>query len=251
MRFSVCIDMIFDALPLPERIALSAACGASAIEFWGWRDKDLGAIVRAKEAAGVDVAAFGAIGDLAPNDPAAAEQAATELLAAVEAAREVGAAALVVHSARELPGLPRAAQLDAIAALLERGAQAAERGHVTLLLEPRNSRIDWPGNLLSSTADALAIVDQVNRPNVKMLFDVYHQHITEGSVLHSIESSIGRIGHFHVADVPGRGQPGTGALDFVELFKLIESLGYRGYVGLEFRASGDPMAAVKNTIHLL
>ena len=249
-KFSVCIETIFNQLPVPDRITESAACGAAAVEFWTWRDKDLDGIVRAKEASGVLVATFGALDDASPNDPATGEQALRELLLAIDTARQIGALGLTLHSGPQLPSAPREKQLRSIAALLAAAAPAAEKAHITLLLEPRNARIDWPGNLLTSTADACRIVDLVSRPNVKLLFDVYHQYVTEGSVLASIETHIARIGHFHIADVPGRHEPGTGAVDFVELFKLIDSLGYAGHVGLEFLPSADHADAVKRTIHL-
>jgi len=251
IRFSVCVETIFNALPLSARIEHSAACGAAAIEFWRWEDKDFDAIARAKESAGVDIAAFGGLGDTAPNDPSATDAAVRELHRSIEAARQIGATGLMIHGGQQLDNVTREQQLENIGAVMAAAAPAAGRAHVSLLLEPRNVRTDFPGGLLSKTADALAIIDQVNLPNVKMLFDVYHQYVTEGSVLHLIESHIDRIGHFHVADVPGRGEPGTGALDFKEMFKLIDSLDYGGYVGLEFHPTGDHAKAVRSAIDLV
>ena len=250
MRFSVCIETIFTELPLHERIEQSAACGAGAVEFWTWRDKDPDELARAKEAAGVDVAAFAALGEYRPNDPAAADETAAELLDAIEAARQIGATGLIVRTEHTLEDVPRREQLDALVSLLGAAAPAAERAHATLLVEPLNRRADHPGALLSTTADALEVVDAVGQPNVKMLFNVYHQYVTEGAVLASIESGIDRIGHVQVADVPGRGEPGTGALDFREILNLIGSLDYDGFVGLEFFPSGDHAAAVRSVIEL-
>jgi hydroxypyruvate isomerase len=250
VQFSVSLEMVFNDLPLDKGIEQAAACGAAAVEFWQWKDKDLDAITRAKEAAGVAIAGFHGLSGQAPNDPAARQDCADALLESIETARQVGAGALTVHAGGELDGLPRAKQLDALAAVLSQAAEPADGAHVMLLLEPRNARKDFPGTLLTSTDDALDVVRRVNRPNVKMLFDIYHQYITEGSVLDNIESNIADIGHFHVADVPGRGEPGTGELDFKEVFRVIGSLDYRGYVGLEFHPSGDHAAAVKSTIDL-
>ena len=251
IRFSVCVETIFNELPLAERIERCAACGAAAFEFWSWRNKDLDTITRAKEAAGVDVAAFGALDDAFPNDPSTAAAAAADMQQAIEVARQIGATGLIVHAGQERDDVPRPAQLEGVARLLADAAPAANAAHITLLLEPLNVRIDCPGYLISQTADALAVIEQAGQPNVKMLFDIYHQYVTEGTVFRSIETHIDRIGHFHVADVPGRGEPGTGALDFGQIFGLIDSLEYAGYVGLEFRPSGDHMDAVKNTLDLI
>jgi hydroxypyruvate isomerase len=250
IRFSVCLETIFNALPLGERIGRAAACGAAAVEFWSRKDKDLDEIARAKEAAGVDVAAFVALSDHLPNDPAAADDAADELLASIQAAREIGATGLIITAEQAIESVSREQQIESLARMLDAAAPAAQKAHVTLLLEPLNARIDHPGALLSTTPDTLAIVDEIGRPNVKMLFDIYHQYVTEGTVLASIESHIDRIGHFHLADVPGRGEPGTGAVDFGEVLKLIGSLDYDGFVGLEFFPSADHADAVTSVIQL-
>jgi hydroxypyruvate isomerase len=251
IRFSVCVEMIFDTLPLEERIERAAACGAAAIELWEWKEKDLDVIARAKEKAGVDVSAIGGMGKKLPNDPAAADTAIEELGFATETARQIGATALIIHAGRELGDVPRGKQLETLTRVLTKAAPAANQAHVDLLLEPRNARVDFPGTLLTGTDEALSIVQAVDQPNVKLLFDIYHQYVTEGSVLDSIQRHIDWIGHFHVADAPGRGKPGTGAINFAEVFELIESLDFDGYVGLEFRPTGDPARAVKEVLSLI
>ncbi len=250
IRFSVCIETVFAALPIGERFEQAAGCGAAAIEFWSARDKDLDEIARAKEASGVDIAAFLGLDENLPNDPAAADEAAAELLASIEAAREIGATGLIVKAEHEIEGVPRQEQIDTLARMIKMAAPAAEKAHVTLLLEPINARIDHPGALLTTTPETVEIIDAIDKPNIKMLFDIYHQYVTEGTVLDSIESHIGRIGHFHLADVPGRGEPGTGAVDFGELFGLIGSLGYEGLVGLKFSPAADDADAVARVIEL-
>ena len=250
IRFSVCIETIFAALPIGERFELAAGCGATAVEFRSARDKDLDEIARAKEASGVDIAAFLGLDDNLPNDPATADEAAAELLASIGAAREIGATGLVIKAGREIEGVPRKEQIETLTRMIKMAAPAAQKAHVTLLLEPVNARIDHPGALLTTTPETLEIIDAAGEPNVKMLFDIYHQYVTEGTVLDSIESYIDRIGHFHLADVPGRGEPGTGAVDFGELFGLIDSLRYEGLVGLKFSPTADHADAVTRVIEL-
>jgi hydroxypyruvate isomerase len=250
VRISVCVETVFPSLALAEQVDQAAACGAAAVEFGHWQDMDLDTVARAKEAAGVDVATLGALRDAPANDPARSDDAVAEALAGLEAARQIGAKGLVVHAGRTIDRVGEAEQFGSVARVLSAVAVPAAAANVMLLLEPRNARKDCPGSVLTRTEDAMAILDEVGEPNVKMLFDVYHQYITEGSVLTTIESHIERIGHVHVADVPGRGEPGTGALDFGEIFKLIDSLEYGGYVGLEFHPSGDPAEAVRKTIDL-
>jgi len=251
VHFSVCLEVIFNTLPFAERIEQAAACRAAAVEFGSWEDKDLDAIARAKEAAGVAIAACTGMGGVPANDPRVAGAAEKQLLSSISAARQIGALGLIVCPGFELGDVPRREQLDAIVNLLVKTAPAAADANVTLLLEPLNTQVDHPGCLLTRSDEAADLLDRVDHPNARMLYDIYHQYITEGGVLESIEAHIRRIGHFHVADVPGRHEPGTGTMDYAEIFGRIASLGYDGYIGLEFFPTGDHAKAVKDTLALI
>jgi hydroxypyruvate isomerase len=117
-------------------------------------------------------------------------------------------------------------------------AAAAESAGVTLCLEPLNVHDDHPGYWLTTMAQAADLVDEVDSPGLKILYDIYHQQITEGSILANLRKHIGRIGHIHVAGAPGRGNLVGGDLDYRTIFAAIDAVGYRGYVGLEFRPTG-------------
>ncbi|HLS90345.1 MAG TPA: TIM barrel protein, partial [Limnochordia bacterium] len=86
----------------------------------------------------------------------------------------------------------------------------------------------------------------VNSPAVKLLYDVYHQQITEGNLIARITQHIDKIGHIHIADVPGRHEPGTGEINYANVLKAIADAGYQGYVGLEFRLKADARVALEN-----
>src|SRR5205814_1741444 len=96
------------------------------------------------------------------------------------------------------------------------------------------------------TADALSILQEVDRPPVKLLFDIYHQQISEGNVLRNLTGNIAKIGHVHAADNPGRHEPGTGELNYPVIFRKLDEAGYAGYVGLEYRPSADPTATLRS-----
>jgi hydroxypyruvate isomerase len=91
--------------------------------------------------------------------------------------------------------------------------------------------------LLSRTADAAEFVRSVGRPNVRLQYDVYHMQRMEGNLAATLAERLPLVGHIQIADSPGRGEPGTGEINFGYLFKRIEDLGYAGYVGLEYRPS--------------
>jgi hydroxypyruvate isomerase len=112
------------------------------------------------------------------------------------------------------------------------------------VLEPLN-QLDHPGEFLSSSDEGFAIVREVGSPNVRLLFDIYHQQISEGNLTRRIVDNLDLIGHFHVADVPGRHEPGTGEINYEHLFGVLREHGYGGYVGLEYLPHVDAAASLR------
>ena len=94
------------------------------------------------------------------------------------------------------------------------------------------------GYYLATSAEAFEMVDEVGSPALKLLFDIYHQQITEGNLTANLTRNAAKIGHLHVADVPGRHEPGTGEINYPYIFKLIDSIGYAGWVGCEYKPKG-------------
>lgn len=246
MKFSVCIDMIYSGLPLAERVAQVKAAGYDAVEFWRWRDKDLDALEQALQQHGVQLAGFcvDPMGRLV--DPATHDEFVEGVKASVQQAQRFGTNALIVTVGQEREGVSRDEQREAIIAGLRRAAPVAEEGGVVLCVEPLNVLVDHKGYFLSTTDEALQIIDAVNSPAVKLLYDVYHQQITEGNLIARITQHIDKIGHIHIADVPGRHEPGTGEINYANVFKAIADAGYEGYVGLEFRPKADARVALEN-----
>jgi hydroxypyruvate isomerase len=116
---------------------------------------------------------------------------------------------------------------------VKRLAPIAEQEDVILVLEMLNPLVDHKGYFLTRTDHGMQIVKAVGSPNVKLLFDIYHQQITEGNVIRNFTENIDYIGHFHVADNPGRKEPGTGELNYANIFAAIAKTNYDGFVALE------------------
>lgn len=249
-RLSVCIEMIFRDLPFTERIAATRAAGLDAVEFWGWRNKDLKAIRAACEEHGVTVATFG----MDTGGPLTAGGDIDALLSGVagslQAARKLGVRALLCTTGNEQAGAARAAQRELVVAKLQAAAPLLEDAGVTAVLEPLNILVDHAGYFLVTTQEALGIVDEVASPNVKLLFDIYHQQISEGNVLRNLIENLPKIGHVHAADNPGRHEPGTGELNYRNIFRRLDDAGYAGFVGLEYRPSRDPTETLREVLAL-
>lgn len=244
LKLSVCIEMVFADRPFEERFGAVARAGIGAIEFWTWPDKDIDLIDGQRRRHDLKVAAFGLHpwGGLVREIPVAEMQDAAARSIAV--ARRLDCPTLLGLVGREIQELSRQEMHDNIVRNLQVAAPMAEDAGITLLVEPLNVAVDHPGFYLSSSQETLQIIEEVGGPNVKMLYDLYHMQISEGNLTATITANLDRIGHFHLADVPGRHEPGTGEINFAYILGRIEEGGYGGYVGLEYKPSGAASASL-------
>jgi len=151
----------------------------------------------------------------------------------VEAAKYLDVPNIVVTVGNERRDVSREAQHAQIVHTISRLAPIAEDADVTVVIEPLNILVNHAGHFLSTSKEGFDMVKEINSPNVKLLFDIYHQQITEGNLIRNITENIHLIGHFHVADNPGRKEPGTGEIDYINVFKAIKATGYSRYVAFE------------------
>lgn len=234
IKFSACIEALYQNVPFIERIEKVAAVGMKAFEFWGWGNKDIDGIKAAKDKFGLEVATFGADVGGALVDPSNRIKLPDGLKRSIEVAHKLNCNRLLVTTGNEIQDVRRGHQHQSIADGLKAAAKIVEAEGITLCLEPLNILVNHKGYYLYTSAEGFQIIDEVGSPNVKLLYDIYHQQITEGNLIATIKANIDKISHFHVADVPGRHEPGTGEINYKNVFKGISEAGYDGFVGLEF-----------------
>jgi hydroxypyruvate isomerase len=128
---------------------------------------------------------------------------------------------------------------------LGRIAELGERQGVQFVLENLNTEVDHPGVPFARAADCLALVDAVDSPHLRLMLDLYHAQIGEGNLIELCRRALPWVGEIQVADVPGRCEPGTGEIAYPAIARALADLGYRGTVGLEAWASGDPELALE------
>jgi hydroxypyruvate isomerase len=122
-------------------------------------------------------------------------------------------------------------------------AEALAGENITLLLEALNSK-DMPGFYLVGSQEAIDLIDEIDHPNVMFQYDIYHMQRMEGELTATITKLIDRIGHIQLADNPGRHEPGTGEINFTNLFKAIDAAGYDGWIGCEYIPATDTEAGL-------
>jgi len=243
MRFSVNISILYTEVPFLERFARAAASGFGAVEFWWPRGQDLGQVEEAVRETGVDVALFNFdAGDMPSgdrgllSDPARQAEFRANVPVALGLAERLGCTRLNALVGLALPGLDREQQL---ALARENVAWAADRAAeigASVLIEAVNTFENGP-YLLSRTTEAAEFVRSAARPNVRLQYDVYHMQRMEGNLAATLAEHLPLVEHVQIADSPGRGEPGTGEINFGYLFRRLEELGFDGYVGLEYRLS--------------
>ncbi|MEF8851302.1 MAG: TIM barrel protein [Haloarculaceae archaeon] len=225
-----------------EFVEAVAAAGADGVGYLGWRDADVEELVAACDEHGIDWTSTGAGGAAgnggdadAPSvtDPDCHDDAVAAIEETCEAVGEhVDRTIITVGPDRQ--GLERATQTNAIVSVLRAAAPAAAAADVTLVVEPLNTRVDHPGYFLETVDHGVEVVESVDHPNVRLLFDVYHQQVTEGDLVSRIDTFGEYVGMYHVADVPGRHELGTGEVNWATVFGAIADTGYEGSVGLEY-----------------
>ena len=250
IKLSVCFEMVFTEVPFLDRIAKVSEIGLSAFEFWGWGSKDINEIKGRKQKHGLEIAAFGVDPRVNIVDRGTTDSFVRAVEDSVRIAHELGCKTLIATTGNELKDVPRGQQHENIVKCLKGAATTVQREKVTLVLEPLNILVDHKGYYLSSSSEGFDIVREVGSPNVKLLYDVYHQQITEGNLISTIARNIDMIGHFHAADVPGRHEPGTGEINYANVLKAISDAGYEGYVGLELKPTKDSRQALKPIIDI-
>jgi len=158
-----------------------------------------------------------------------------ELQLCIEAARHIQCTRLEVLTGNTLPGISREIQMENCAAVLRRAVPLLDEAGMSIIIEGLNSSVDHVGYFLDTVRDGMDMVRRVGNPRVKFLFDIYHVQIMEGNLIQRIRDNIEHIGQFHFADVPGRHEPGTGEINFRNVFKAIYDLGYEGYLTAEYQ----------------
>jgi hydroxypyruvate isomerase len=169
---------------------------------------------------------------LASGDPGRLEQFLANVVESVEVAKRVHARwATVVPGTVDARLDPGFQQVNVIEAL-KRAAEICEPSGLVLVCEPLNFR-DHPGLFLVRTGQAYAIMKAVDSPSVKILFDIYHQQISEGNLIPNLERAWDEIAYFQIGDNPGRKEPTTGEIHYANLFRFLRDKGYEGILGME------------------
>jgi hydroxypyruvate isomerase len=266
-KIGICIEIFFGDQPYAERIRRASELGFKGYEFW-FHDKafdgkaltpakkDFNALAELNAKYGMTATDFvfnhpdgGIVASLI--DPKDRGKLKEGLAQVIPMAKKIGCTRLISGSGNRVKGLEPEAAIDNMTAALAELAPICEKEGITLIVEPFNTRVDHPDYFLDNPGACAEVLEAVNSPNVKMLYDIYHMQIMDGNVTAFIRENIRHIGHFHIAGVPGRHEPDTGELNFPFILKEIDRLGYTGYCGLEYWPTVGDAESLKRTLKYL
>ena len=243
-RFCANVSMLFTELRLLERFAAAREAGFTAVEIQFPYEAQLEDLARAVEGAGVAVTLINfPAGDMAKGDrglgalPGRVEEFRAGIPRARGYAERLGAARINLLAGvppRDAdPGACRAAMLEN----MYEAARAVTDIGATVVIEAINTR-DVPGFYVRHSQQAIDLIDAVGGDNIALQYDLYHMQIMEGDLIPTLTRLKDRIGHIQFADTPGRHEPGTGEINYANVFAAIDRIGYAGFVGAEYRPSG-------------
>ena len=240
-KFSVMLWTVDKKLTFAQRLEKVAQAGYSAVElvdeFKEWSDADFRDANARKRELGLQFDATAGVWK-GIADPRGIDAFVADLKAFVPTAQKLECSDIIVLSGNKVEGATREQQHGACVESLKRGAEIAEKNKLRLLLENIDQE-ENPQYYLTSVAEGFDIVREVNHPQVKFLYDFYHEQISEGNLIKKLEQNIQHVGLVHIADVPGRHQPGTGEIGYASIYRKLAQLKYQDYVAMEFEAQGD------------
>jgi hydroxypyruvate isomerase len=218
---------------LERRIEAAARAGIRKVEMFTTDNRDVSALRRALDANGVQMWTVLVDPRTMLVDQKTHEHFLSLFRRTAENALQLGCPHVVCGSGMGVPYLKRQDSYRVVSAAFARAAEIAAELGVTILLEAVNTRFDHPGVFFSRTEDSYTVARQVNSPQVKVLYDLYHSVAEGEDTLVTLREIAGEIGHVQVADFPGRGEPGSGRIDWPEKLSQLRDSGYTGVIGVE------------------
>lgn len=250
LNFAANLSMLFTELPFLERFAAARSAGFRAVEFlfpYEYEAQHLAGLLAANDLRLVLFnlpAGNWGLGDRGiAADPARVAEFRAGVGKALDYARSLGVAQLNCLAGKTLPGVGADEQWRTLRENLQFAADALAPQGINVLVESINQH-DIPGFFLHRTAQTLRLLDEVDRPNIFLQYDLYHAQREEGELTATITANFDRIAHIQIADNPGRHQPGTGEINFPYIFSTLAALHYRGHIGLEYVPVPDTAASL-------
>ena len=246
-KLSVMLWTVFTKLPFEQRLEKVASAGYSNVELVGefkhWSEQDYRNVAKTKQRLGIRFDATSGVEHSLAN-PAERDAFLSDVKSLLPVMEKLDCPALIVLTGDKVPSLSHEDQHASCVEGLKRAAGLVEGRGAKILLENIDPE-ENPKYFLTSVAEGFEVIKAVNHPQVRFLYDFFHEQISEGNLIEKVEKNVGLVDLFHIADVPGRHEPGSGEINYLNIYKKLVELGYDRYVAMEFLPKGDAVESLK------
>lgn len=251
-RLSVMLWTVLPKLPFEQRLEKVAEAGYHSVElvqeYEKWSQEDFRKANAKKKALGLNFDTIAAV-KKGVADPGQREAFLAEIQRLMPIADQLECSAIIVLSGNTVPGLSHGQQHQCCVESLKKAGELAAKQNMTLLFENIDPE-ENPKYFLTSVAEGFEIVRKVDSPHVRFLYDFYHEQISEGNLIEKLMKNVDLVSVVHVADVPGRFAPGSGEINYANIFRKLVELNYTGYVAMEFKEQKDIVSELKTAREL-
>ena len=246
-RFSVMLWTLTRQVSFDRALEIVAAAGYQGVELIGefqkWSNEETQRILAKMQSLGL---IFDMLSGVKPGfaDPATTTEFLAAATAQVQAATRLGSAQINLKSGNRRDDLPRSVQHTTSVENLKHAADLASAHGIQIVVEPIDP-LENPRMYLTSVSEAFDIIREVNSPHVRVLYDFYHEQRAYGNLLEKLEQNVDLVGLVHIADVPGRHEPGTGEIDYGNTYRKLAELKYNKFITMECYPSQEPVATLR------
>lgn len=248
-KFSVMLWTLEKQASFDRCLEIVAAAGYQGIELTGqfqkWSQEDRKRILRQMASLKLVVDSMSGVkaGFANPNE---SSSFMTQLAAQLSSAKDLGCPQIILLSGKQVDGMPRQVQHSTAVENLKRAADLAAKSNIEIVIEPIDP-LENPSIFLTTVSEGFEIVREVGSSNVKVLYDFYHEQRAFGNLIEKLEKNIDLVGLVHIADVPGRHEPGTGEIDYKNIYRKLAELKYSRFITMEYYPTEDPIASLKKS----
>lgn len=248
-RFSAMLWTMDHKTPFEQCIQMVAAAGYQGVqlvnEYRAWSPPEMRRMVARIHSLGLVCDTMSGL-KTGFADPRSKDALLAEFNALIPVAKELDCPQVILLSGPRIGGMPHEVQYKAAVDNLRRVAAVAAQHNLRIVIEPIDP-LENPSIWLTSVTDAFRIVREASQPNLKVLYDFYHEQRAAGNLIEKLRNNIGWVGLVHIADVPGRHEPGTGEIDYGNIYRQLAALNYGNFIAMEYYPTEDPVTSLRKS----
>jgi len=240
-----------------EKLEVAAKAGLQSVELVGehrqWTDADVDRLKKLARSLKIGMDTISSTPNwsrepISMLDPAQRDNLLKEVQINLDYARKLEIPMALLMSGNTIAGKTYQEQWASLVESSKRCGDLAAKAGITLIVEPLNAKVNHKGYFLDSCVAGLQLMKEADHPNVRLLFDIYHEQVQVGNVIRTILAAMPYVKVFHIADNPGRNDPGTGEMNYDNIYKAIRKAGYDSYMTMEYLPLGDQAASLEKAL---